>query len=96
MNKLLDTNFNSDISLFLPTIILICFLVFIGLFIFNASKNKWTIRKANQYALLSFIILSTFSFAKAAIDALLQKKGINISIKKTWWGLPYGISISAK
>lgn len=27
-------------------------------------------------------------------DALIQGKGINIGVKKTWFGTPYGIDVS--
>ena len=30
------------------------------------------------------------------VDALLQKKGISITWKKTWWGMPYGLDIGVK
>ena len=30
------------------------------------------------------------------VDALLQHKGIDISIKKTWSGIPFGIEMSVK
>lgn len=35
-------------------------------------------------------------FGYDIIDALIQGKGINIGVKKTRWGMPYGIDVDVK
>ncbi len=54
------------------------------------------ISKAIGIALEIVGIAAFASMGYTVADALIQGKGINIGIKKTWFGMPYGIDTSVE